>query len=116
VRRVKRNGAWAIFVERDGDYEISLRRWPTEADTAITAPMPAYEGADGTFAAGDAFPVASAELKIGEARESKAVSSTDKAVAFKLALKRGPTEAQTWFRDAEGKEIAGAYYVYVRRL
>jgi arylsulfatase len=116
VRRVRRNGAWALFVERDGDYEISLRRWPTEADAAITAPMPTYQGTDGTFAAGDAFPVASAELKFGERRERKPVASTDKAATFKLALKRGPTEAQTWLRDADGQEIAGAYYVYVRRL
>ena len=57
-----------------------------------------------------------AELKIGEAQKSKPVAAADKAATFTVSLKRGRTEAQTWFRDATGAEIAGAYYVYVRRL
>ena len=61
-----------------------------------------------------AMPVARAELKVGEIREEKAVSADDKVVAFRLRLKSGRTGMQTWFRDAAGKEIAGAYYVSVR--
>ncbi len=116
VRTAKKNGAWAVFVERDGDYEFSLRRWPVEADAPLTAAMPAYQGVDGTYAAGDAFPVASAELKIGDQRQTKPVARADKAANFTVALERGRTELQTWFRDAAGQEIAGAYYVYVRAL
>jgi len=26
---------WALKVEKDGEYEISLRRWPVEADKGI---------------------------------------------------------------------------------
>jgi hypothetical protein len=116
IRKEKKNGPWALFVERDGNYEISLRRWPVEADAAITAALPAYKGVDGSTQPGDAFPVAKADLKIGDVQKSKAVGSEDKAATFTVSLKRGRTEAQTWFRDAEGREIAGAYYVYVRRL
>jgi len=78
--------------------------------------LPAHKGVDGTTQPGDAFPVASAELKIGETRKSKVVAADDKAATFTVSLQRGRTEAQTWFRDAAGAEIAGAYYVYVRRL
>jgi arylsulfatase A-like enzyme len=113
VRRQKRNGVWTLFVERDGTYQFALRRWAREADAPITAAMPAHEGVDGRFAAGDAFPIARAELKIGDAKQSKAVGSEDHEVAFTVNLQRGPTELQTWFRDADGAEIAGAYYVYV---
>jgi arylsulfatase A-like enzyme len=116
IRKQKKNGPWALFVERDGEYEFSLRRWPTEADAAITAGLPAYKGVDGSTQPGDAFPVASAELKIGETQKSKAIAGDDKAATFTVSLKRGRIEAQTWFRDAAGAEIAGAYYVYVRRL
>jgi arylsulfatase A-like enzyme len=113
VRRQKRNGVWTLFVERDGDYRFTLRRWAKESDLPITAAMPAHKGTDGGFAAGDAFPVASAELKIAGANQSKPVASEDREVVFKVNLKRGRTELQTWFRDAAGAEIAGAYYVYV---
>lgn len=115
VRRgLKKNGIWNLFVEKGGVYEFSLRRWPVEADAAITAPMPAHQGVDGVFPAGVALPVATAELKVGDVRESLRVAPDDKAVAFSTALERGRTQLQTWFRDADGAEIAGAYYVYVR--
>jgi len=116
VRRTKKNGAWALFVEHAGDYEFSLRRWPVETDAPITAAMPTYQGVDGTFAAGEAFPVASAELKIGGQRRQQGVGPTDRAVTFSVTLPRGPVTLQTWFRDAAGREIAGAYYVYARAL
>ena len=116
VRRTKKSGAWSLVVEHAGDYEFSLRRWPVEADAPITAAMPAYQGIDGGFAAGDAFPVASAEMKIGNLLRQKPVVADDKAVTFNVTLPRGPMELQTWFRDAAGQEIAGAYYVYVRAM
>jgi arylsulfatase A-like enzyme len=116
VRRgLKKNGVWTLFVERDGDYEFELRRWPVEADAPITAAMPAFRGVDGVFPAGEALPVANAEIKIGELRQRKAIAAADKAATFRLPLQRGRTELQTWFRDATDAEIAGAYYVYVRR-
>jgi hypothetical protein len=71
---------------------------------------------DGSYAAGEAFPVASAELKIGDVRRQQPVVADDKAVTFNVTLPRGPVKLQTWFRDAAGQEIAGAYYVYVRAL
>ena len=116
VRRTKKNGAWSLFVEHAGDYEISLRRWPLEADAPITAAMPAFPGVDGGFAAGDAFPVASADLKFGAELRQQAVTAEDKSVTFRVTLPRGPLALQTWFRDSAGQEIAGAYYVYVRAL
>ncbi len=116
VRLAKKNGAWAVFVERDGAYEFSLRRWPVEADAPLTAAMPAYQGVDGAYVAGDAFPIASAELKVGDQSQKKPVAREAKAANFKVALKQGRTALQTWFRDAAGQEIAGAYYVYVHAV
>ena len=71
---------------------------------------------DGGFAAGDAFPVASADLKFGAELRQQAVTAEDKSVNFRVTLPRGPLALQTWFRDSAGQEIAGAYYVYVRAL
>ncbi|MEN9633150.1 MAG: hypothetical protein RL077_1554 [Verrucomicrobiota bacterium] len=78
--------------------------------------MPAYQGADGKYAAGDAFPVASAELRISDIHRPHAVTAEDKAVTFNLMLSHGSVKLQTWFRDAAGQEIAGVYYVTVRAL
>jgi inosine-uridine nucleoside N-ribohydrolase len=63
-----------------------------------------------------ALPIAKARLKIGMFDQTTAVVPADKFVSFRVPLKGGPTELQTWFRDEAGKELCGAYYVYVRRL
>jgi arylsulfatase A-like enzyme len=112
----KKNGVWHVFVERAGTYEISLRRWPVEADATISAGLPPYQAADGRYAEGVALPIAKARLKIAGFEDSRPVSAADKAVSFKTKLQTGRTQLQTWFYDESGNELCGAYYVYVRRL
>ena len=109
VRRSQRNGAWTVFAERDGEYEFSLRRWPSEADIPISEGGPEYKCVDGVYAAGEALPIALARLKIAKADQSLPVKPGDKEVSFRVALKRGRCELQTWFFDAQGQELCGAY-------
>ncbi len=116
VRRGEpRNGAWNLEVDRDGEYEVTLRRWPAEADAPIAAGLPAVKIADGEHPAGKALPIAKARLAIAGLDETRAVGKEDKAVTFALALKAGPARLQTGFLDDAGKELCGAYYVTVRR-
>jgi len=103
-------------VEHDGRYEISLRRWPKEAEAALTADLPAYKDVDGVHPPGKATPIAKARLKIGDVDVSKPVSKNDKAATFTVRLKAGKTKLRTWFHDEQGKELCGAFYVSVRRL
>lgn len=105
------NGPWMVTVERQGTYRIELRRWPKEAGAAITAGLPAYAGVDGTYPAGIALPVAKARLKIGRVDLSKPVSAGDTAATFRVDLPPGKAELRTWFYDAEGNELCGAFYV-----
>ena len=110
------NSPWYVQVERAGTYEICLRRWPQEADAAITAGLPKYVGVDGTFPAGKALPVAKAGLRIGSLEQVKRLQPGDKAVTFSVELSAGKTDLKTWFYDANGKELCGAFYVDVRRM
>lgn len=115
VRRVRRNGAWTLQVERAGTYRFELRRWPREADLAITEAAPEFKGVDGTYREGESFPITAARLRCGCDEKQTPVRSTDKAVIFEESLKAGPLELKTYFDDSNGKEICGAYYVYVSR-
>jgi len=54
-------------------------------------------------------------LKVAGRDESKPVAKDDKAAVFEFDLPAGPTPMQTWFYDAEGKELCGAFYVTVLR-
>jgi arylsulfatase A-like enzyme len=112
---VNRNGPWHLLVEQDGTYEIELRRWPKEADAAIAAGVPPFKGVDGGLPAGKALPIAKARLRLGGVDESRPVKPTDKGISFSGTLKAGRTQLQTWFYDADGNELCGAYFAYVRR-
>jgi arylsulfatase len=113
---VKRNGPWHLLVEQDGEYEVSLRRWPKEADAAISAGVPPFKAVDGGLPAGKALPVRKARIKVAGLDETKPVGPDDKEVVFTVRLKGGARlQMQTWFYDGEDKELCGAYFAYVRR-
>ena len=111
-----KNGPWTIQVDRAGDYQIELRRWPVEANTAMTAGLPTYQAVDGTYVAGKALPIRQARLKVATFDQTVPVTEADKAISFTVNLPAGPTNLQTWFLNANGGLLTGAYYVYVNRL
>jgi arylsulfatase A-like enzyme len=117
-------GAWNVEVERAGEYEISLRRWPQESHLAIDAPDPTplrleeispIKGPSEETVVGKALPIAKARLRIQGQDRSISVAQADQAAVFNLSLKPGRTQLETWFYDAKGAELCSAYYVYVRR-
>jgi arylsulfatase len=110
------NGPWSILVEKDGAYEIELRRWPKEADAAIAAGVPEFVARTGKLIEGKALPIAKMRLKIADLDETKNVGQSDKGVTFSVRLKAGTKlPMQTWCLDASGKELCGAYFAYVKR-
>jgi arylsulfatase A-like enzyme len=111
-------GHWAVKVVRDGTYEISLRRWPVEANQPITAALPAepnVPGASKAFRAnaGAAVPAVSAALRInGKTLGTKPVTANDTHVTFTAKLTAGSHQLAPIFMTAKGDEL-GAYYAVV---
>jgi arylsulfatase A-like enzyme len=102
-----RGGPWNLTVERAGDYEVSVRRWPPEVDTALT-------GQNG--AGSRALPIAGAKLTVAGQEYSAKAGPGDKAVIFRPKLSVGPTQLQAWFVDGSGNELCGAFYATIHRL
>ncbi len=117
--RPQNTGFWAVKVIEAGTYEIELRRWPKEADTAITAGLPAGADVPGDKAfravPGKAFAATKAHLKLGGVTQSLALDPGDTHVTFKLALEQGKDELWGSFTDAKNQSM-GAFYAYVRKL
>lgn len=115
------SGHWAVKVVTPGRYEISVRRWPMEANQPITAALPAganVPGADVAFRArpGVAIPAATAILRLnGRDVDSRPVRATDTAVAFTATLPAGSHQLAPVFVAADGNEV-GAYYAVVTKL
>ncbi len=117
VRRgLERNGMWHVEAERPGRYAFALRRWPQEVTIPMTKAAPPHQGEDCRFGPGKGLPIATARLRVGEHDLSKAVGPEDRAAVFTVTLPKGRTAVETWFYDKDGKELCGAYYVYVERL
>lgn len=111
-------GFWHVYVEKAGEYEIELRRWPREADTAISAPLPAGAPVPGAKAfretPGRGINVVKASVEIGKAKAETNVPTGAKSVTLKVNLTEGAHEFWTTFETAEGGTL-GAYYAYVRK-
>ena len=91
---------WAIEAEHSGEYEISLRRWPVEADKGIN---------DGTY--GKAFNYKQARLRIGDNDETTDIPEGAKEVTFKVTLEKGIYQLAPVFIGPE--LTATPYYAYV---
>ncbi|MEZ7939366.1 MAG: arylsulfatase [Schleiferiaceae bacterium] len=126
----RKNGYWCLDVAEAGEYVFELRRWPKEADVAISAGVPAkYDNYWVWGTEGKALPITSSKIYIDGVHHLtlaekapygfeglvKEVSAEDKYVTFSAKLKKGPTYLHTWFDDKDGENICGAYYVYVER-
>ena len=116
VRRGEpKNGLWHIEVRQPGRYEIALCRWPREADVPLRQSAPPHRGEDATYPAGKALPIAQARLRIGDRDVKTPVAPEEREARFTLELPQGRTTLQTYFYDDGGKELCGAYYVYLLR-
>ncbi|HET6573149.1 MAG TPA: arylsulfatase [Fimbriiglobus sp.] len=113
---------WNVFVETPGTYEITLRRWPRETKAALGArhdasPKLAAIGGKAYAPPSKAFPtIAEGVVKVAGREASAKTAPTAQEVAVRVALPAGKTTLKGWFRDAEGKDLCGAFYAYVRKV
>lgn len=112
-------GPWKVNVVNTGRYEISLRRWPREADTAISAGLPPAPDVPGVRAwrarEGKAIDIVRARLEIGDQSAEAPVAAGAKEVVFTLPLTKGLADFHATFTTSAG-ETVGAYYAYVKLL
>ncbi|MGJ8676890.1 MAG: arylsulfatase [Akkermansiaceae bacterium] len=94
-------GRWGLEVEKDGEYEVSLRRWPVELDEPINS------GGNG----GKAFSFETASVEIGDVKREMVIPEGAKEVTFKLSLKKG--EYYFMPRFVGGGVTGTPYYAYV---
>lgn len=117
-RGEKSNGKYRLMITEDGKYNISLRRWPREANAGITESVPAFTPFDsflGELPEGKALDIVKAKIKIaGEVLEEE-VSKNDGEIQFEIDLPKGEQELQTWFIDSNDEGF-GAYYVYINAI
>lgn len=117
---LKHVGHWAVKVVEDGNYQISLRRWPVESGLAINAATPAGANVPGATKAfrtveGNAIGATHGVLRIdGKDLETKPLVEGAEEITFTTELKKGSYKLAPFFKIKEGE--LGAYYAVVTRL
>ena len=110
-----RNAPWSLEVVEAGDYVFELRRWPRDADVALSTDCRRISLLTANFRPARRSPSPGRNCAVGNRDWTSDVKATDKSISFNVPLKAGPMPAQTWFYDEAGAELCGAYYVYVTR-
>jgi arylsulfatase A-like enzyme len=99
------NGSWAVEVAKPGTYRITLRRWPAEANLAITAPQGSNQEVKAT----------EARIRIAGTELQQPIPDGATSISFETQLPQTKTTLETWILDRSG-ESRGAYYATVKRL
>ena len=105
-------GYWNVIVEREGIYEIELRRWPKESEKTLTEGW--AEGPNGEAAS--ARPIAAANLQIAGSNYTQDTRPGDSNATFGVRLPLGSSQLSTTLMDSEDGALCSAIYVYLRRL
>jgi arylsulfatase len=117
-------GRWPVRIDKEGVYRIEVRRWPRETGAAMDGVPKKGKKVDAVLrdksvtstlydAKPQALPVKQVHLKIGEDVEKVAVGKGMAFVAIKARLKAGPIDIEAILLDASGKELCGAFYLYI---
>ncbi|MGQ9562230.1 MAG: exo-alpha-sialidase [Thermogutta sp.] len=115
-----RGGPYYLEVTKPGRYRIELRRWPFHCQESLGSPGPkvtvAGRSLENVIRSRKALPIAGAVLSIANQELQQESSPDALGIVFDLTLPAGRTTLQGWFRDSQGQDLCGAYYVSVERV
>ena len=118
ITAVQPTGKWKIEFVEDGEYTISLRRFPRESGLAINATFPAQEKRielDRTAPASEKADFIEAYLYVAGISESIKIEEGQAEVTFKGKVPAGKYDLEAQLIDQDNR-VHPAYYVYIEKL
>jgi len=109
------DGYWAVDIATAGQYEIDAFRWAPEANTKMTASLPAEAdrpGADKPYSATPGVSLAIKEVVFevdGKEVGRVPVTKDDVSVRFNLTLEKGKQKMKSYFILDDGKQVGTTY-------
>jgi hypothetical protein len=112
-----RGGPWHVDVRRGGRYQFELRRWPFHTNMALGSegPRQTITGRPLTQPV-KRMPARSVVLAADGREQAVNVTPESLGATFEVELTAGRHKLQGWLRDADGKDLCGAYYAEATRL
>ncbi|MEL0651074.1 arylsulfatase [Algibacter sp. TI.3.09] len=118
ITGTRAGGKWKVEFVEDGDYKISLRRFPRESNLAINATFPAQEKAieyDKTSPAGVKSDFKEAFLYVANISKTLEIKADQDEVTFRGKIPAGKYDMEAQLIDELGR-VHPAYYVYVEKI
>ena len=118
IRAVQAAGHWKVEFVGDGNYAISLRRFPRESDLAINAVFPAQNQTRSVVSPAPASTKSDfkeAFLYVGKHRKSTEIEAGQQEVTFTVDVSRGKYNVEAQLIDELGR-VYPAYYLYIEKL
>ncbi len=118
IEGAQAEGSWKIEFVEDGEYLITLRRFPSESKRAINATFPAQEERtelDKTAPASTKNDFVQAQLYVAGITKSTDIKEGQEAVSFRVKVPAGKYDMEAQLIDSE-KRVHPAYYVYIEKL
>jgi hypothetical protein len=111
-------GRWKIEFVEDGEYTITLRRFPRESGLKINATFPEQEPQielERVFPASVKSDFTSAYLYVANIAKSVKIEEDQDEVTFTGSVPAGKYDMEAQLIDSEGR-VHPAYYVYIEKL
>ncbi|MBJ2175935.1 arylsulfatase [Aureibaculum sp. A20] len=118
ITGTKAGGKWKIEFVEDGEYAISLRRFPRESGLAINATFPAQKEAveyDKTSPASIKSDFKEAFLYVANISKTIEITKGQDEVTFKGKIPAGKYDMEAQLID-EDDRVHPAYYVYIEKI
>lgn len=115
---VQATGRWKIEFVEDGEYKISLCRFPRESGLAINETFPEQKKIielDRTMPASVKSDFTEAYLYVADVEESAKIGKGQKEVSFTAKISAGKYDMEAQLIDKDNR-VHPAYYVYVEKL
>jgi arylsulfatase A-like enzyme len=118
IEGAQSTGKWKIEFVEDGEYSISLRRFPRESGLAINALFPAQEPQlelDSTAPASVKNDFTEAMLYVANISKTQKIKEGQDEVTFKGKIPAGKYDLEAHLID-NANRVHPAYYVYIEKL
>jgi len=113
-----KGGPWQIFVKESGKYQLELSRWPFHLNRSLTIAGPKKAVGGTVLRPGKAVPIASGYVSVNNNVPISANNTTTNAkkITIDIDINAGKNTLQAWFKDKDGQDLCGAYFVRVKKL
>ena len=111
-------GIWKVEIVEEGDYSISLRRFPRESGWGFNASFPAATEAirlERSMPASKQVGFVEASLYIADFSKELAIEEEAEEVEFYMYLPEGKYDMEAILKDREGG-VHPAYFVYLEKV